>query len=132
MPKGSCCCGAVRFELSKAPTMMATCHCSRCRKVGAATFVFVNRAAFSLTSGGGIIAQYEPEEGYRYVRSFCSVCGTALGEIGGGGDNFPIPANCFDEPLHLQVKFHEFVAEKPDWLQICDDARQFPHHPVAA
>ena len=130
MLKGSCCCGSVRFLVAKAPEMMATCHCSRCRKVGASTFVFVERHSFDLSQGAGDIAVYEPEDGYRYHRSFCSRCGTALGEIGGSEDSFPIPANCFDDPLGLSVRFHEFVGEKPEWLQICDDAKQFTGHPV--
>lgn len=130
MLNGSCCCGAVRFSLSAPPSMMATCHCTRCRKVGASTFVFVRREDFVLRGGGDMIAVYEPEEGYRYRRSFCSRCGTALGEIGGEGESFPIPANCFDDPLELTVRFHEFVSEKPDWSPICDAAKQFNGHPV--
>lgn len=47
--QGSCCCGAVAFELAKPPTMMATCHCARCRKLGASTFVSVRREAFRST-----------------------------------------------------------------------------------
>ena len=43
MISGSCCCGAVRFELSEPPTMLAACHCSRCRTLGASIFVFVRR-----------------------------------------------------------------------------------------
>ena len=130
MLKGSCCCGTVRFEVAQTPAMMATCHCSRCRKVGAATFVFVNRADFSLTSGAEAIRVYEPEVGQKYARSFCGTCGTALGEISGDSESFPIPANCFDDPLDLTVRFHEFVADKPDWLVIGDDAKQFDRHPV--
>ena len=130
MLNGSCCCGAVKFTVSEPPSMMATCHCTRCRKVGAATFVFVKRAALGLTEGEDAIAFYRPEDGYRYTRSFCSRCGTSLGEIGGEGDSFPIPASCFDDPLELTVRFHEFVAEKPAWLPICDDAKQFERHPV--
>lgn len=110
--------------------MMATCHCTRCRKVGAGTFVFVNTADFSLLDGEDAVSIYEPEPGYQYSRSFCSRCGTALGEIGSAADSFPIPANCFDDPLDMSVRFHEFVAEKPGWVQICDDAKQFERHPV--
>ena len=49
--QGSCCCGVVRFELTAPPTMMATCHCSRCRKVGASTFVFVKAEDVAWLSG---------------------------------------------------------------------------------
>lgn len=129
MLEGSCCCGGVRFSVRETPSMMATCHCNRCRKVGAATFVFVSRAAFVLDAGRDAIATYAPEAGYRNARDFCRLCGSALGEITGDGDSFPVPANLFDTALDLTVRFHEFVAEKPGWLPICDDARQFAGHP---
>ena len=112
--------------------MMASCHCTRCRKVGASTFVFVKRGGFELRAGKERIGTYEPEAGFRYRRSFCSTCGTALGEILSEGDSFPIPADCFDDPLDLQIRFHEFMAEKPAWSRICDEAKQFAHHPVQA
>ena len=129
MLTGSCCCGEIRFRLSTPPEMMATCHCSRCRKVGASTFVFVKRDAFTLVAGADRMAVFEPESGYQYRRCFCSRCGSALGEIAGTSESFPIPANCFDDPLDIEVRCHEFVAEKPSWQPICDGAKQFERHP---
>jgi len=32
----------------------------------------------------------------------------------------------------IRNRFHKFVAEKPDWYAICDDARQFAAHPVTS
>ena len=49
--KGSCACGAVRFAIEGAPSAMGTCHCSRCRKLGASTIVFVERGQFRLLDG---------------------------------------------------------------------------------
>ena len=132
MIKGSCCCGAVKFELLETPSMMGTCHCSRCRKVGASTIIFTKADHFHLIQGENMIQYYQPEEGYKYTRSFCKKCGSSLGEIGSGSCSFPIPANLMDDALKINVKFHEFTTEKPDWYQICDDAKQFEHHPFTA
>lgn len=129
MLKGSCMCGAVKFTLSVAPTMMGTCHCSRCRKVGASTIVFVKREAFSLVSGADAITTYKAESPYKYNRCFCSRCGTSLGEVTSTSDSFPVSANCFDDELNLTNMFHEFVKEKPSWLTICGDGKQFAEHP---
>lgn len=129
MLRGSCCCGAVKFTLSEVPTMMGTCHCTRCRKVGASTLVFVKREALNLVSGADFISTYKPEEPYKYNRCFCSHCGTSLGEITSDSDSFPVPANCFDDDLNLTNIFHEFVKEKPSWSKICDEGKQFPEHP---
>ncbi len=109
--------------------MMGTCHCTRCRKVGASTFVFVKRDAFELLSGADAISIYQPEAAYKYKRCFCSRCGTSLGEITSSSDSFPIAANCFDDALEITNLFHEFVREKPDWYSICDEATQFTEHP---
>jgi hypothetical protein len=129
MISASCCCGAIQFELLAAPSMMATCHCSRCRKVGAATFVFVERKSLRWIAGQEYVARYEPEEGFKYARCFCSKCGTALGEIESTDDSFPVSAHCLDDDPGIRNRFHEFVSSKPEWLPICDDAKQFDEHP---
>ena len=129
MLQGSCCCGAVKFTLSDAPTMMGTCHCSRCRKMGASTFVFVKRDSFQLVSGADNIVTYIPEAPYKYNRCFCAHCGTALGEVTSTGESFPVAANCFDDDLDITNGFHEFVDDKPNWYNICDAAKQFSEHP---
>lgn len=129
MIKGSCCCGAVQFELTEAPSMMGTCHCSRCRKVGASTFVFVKAETFRITKGRDQITTYKAGAPYKYDRCFCSVCGSALGEVLSEGDSFPLAANCLDEDIGVENRFHEFVSEKPSWLKIGDTAKQFDEHP---
>lgn len=128
--KGSCCCGEIRFELLAEPSMMATCHCSRCRKVGASTFVFVRKQDLQWIAGQDAVVRYEPVAPYTYARCFCRICGTALGEILSESDTFPIAANALDDDPGVRNRFHEFVREKPDWYAICDDARQFEGHPV--
>jgi hypothetical protein len=129
MLRGSCCCGAIKFTLSRPPSMMGTCHCTRCRKSGASTFVFVRRDSFKLLSGADAIATYMPEAPYKYTRCFCARCGTALGEITSISESFPVAANCFDDELSITNRFHEFVKEKPSWYNIGDEAKQFLEHP---
>ena len=78
--KGSCVCGAVQFAIEGRPSAMGTCHCSRCRKLGTSTIVFVQRDQFHLLRGEGVIRTLKPTEQFSYVRSFCGQCGTSLGE----------------------------------------------------
>ena len=129
MIAGSCCCGAIAFELSEPPTMMGTCHCSRCRKVGASTIVFVRRDTFRWVRGQNMVQRYEAAPPYKYDRCFCARCGTALGEPG-AGESFPINANCLDDDPEVRVTFHEFVTEKPAWSEISDTAIQYDGHPI--
>lgn len=124
---GSCACGAVTFTLSRRPALMGTCHCARCRKSGASATVFAKRKALTLISGAEAIVMREPQTSDHRVRSFCSGCGTALGELLTGSEEFPIPAHLFDDDPGTRNRFHEFVSEKPAWLPICDEAKQFDH-----
>ena len=129
MIKGSCCCRKVQFELTEVPSMMGTCHCSRCRKVGASTLVFVKAETFQITKGRDQISVYKAESPYKYNRCFCSACGSALGEALSENDSFPLAVNCIDGDIGLENSFHEFVSEKPTWLKIGDTAQQFDQHP---
>lgn len=132
MIDGSCCCGAVQFRLLAQPSMMGTCHCSRCRKVGASILVFVNKDDLEWIAGKDQVQLFAPTAPYKYGRCFCKTCGTSLGEILSEEDSFPITANVLDTDPVVRNRFHEFVAEKPDWYSICDDAPQFDGHPVSS
>ncbi len=41
----------------------------------------------------------------------------------------PIAANFLDSDIDMKNQFHEFVSEKPSWLEIGDAAKQFEGHP---
>lgn len=129
MIKGSCCCGAIVFEVSEPPSMMGTCHCTRCRKVGASALIFVNTESIRIISGKDHLAHYRPEDPYKYTRSFCKKCGTTIGELDSTEASIPISANCLDNEPDTINQFHMFVSDKPEWYQICDSAKQFNHNP---
>ena len=122
MIEGSCLCGAVKFRLTAPPTMMGTCHCSRCRKAGASTMVFVKREALEWLQGRDRVALHTPPAPFKYGRCFCRDCGTGLGEILSEEARFPIAADALDDDPGLRNSFHEHVADKPAWREICDDA----------
>ncbi|MCY6382303.1 GFA family protein [Hoeflea prorocentri] len=129
MIEGSCCCKAVKFQLSCEPSVMGTCHCSRCRKAGASTIVFVKKESLTWIEGKENVVLYKPETPYKYGRCFCGICGTSLGEILSEDESFPVAANALDTQISLKNQFHEFVSEKPAWYEICDNAPQSEGHP---
>ncbi|WP_299031693.1 GFA family protein [uncultured Sulfitobacter sp.] len=132
MIKGSCCCQAVQFELANEPSFVGTCHCSRCRKVGASTIAFVRKEDLKWVTGKESVQVFQPAAPYIYERCFCKICGTSLAEILSTDDSFPIAANTIDGNPSLINKSHEFVGEKPSWYKICDDAPQNDGHPEGA
>ena len=129
MIQGSCCCGAVQFALKDVPGMLGMCHCTRCRKLGASALAFVQKENFELLRGRDKISTFKAVPPYKYDRNFCSACGTALGEVLSEMETFPINAHCLDSDIEIAPAFHEFVAEKPGWFAIGDDAKQFSGHP---
>lgn len=130
MFQGSCCCGEVRFSLSEKPKFVAACHCSRCRKIGATPFAMVSAESFEILSGRERIVQYRPDPPFKYLRCFCGKCGTSLGEIVSEEKMFPVPVNCFDEDLGVEIRFHEHVATKPSWYVIPEGSKQFQGDPA--
>lgn len=89
----------------------------------------VKTEVFTLSHGGEHIVRYQPEPSFKYVRTFCGLCGTSLGEITSEEPVFPVPVNCFDKDLGVAIRFHEHVSTKPSWCAITDDAKQFPGDP---
>ncbi len=127
--RGSCLCGGIEFEIRGAPLWMAVCHCSRCRKAGGSTTVAVLAEQFSWLRGEELVERYDHEPPYHLVRCFCRVCGTYLGEPDLEAGGFPVAANALDDDPGLHPILHEHVADKPDWVQIPDDAPQYDGHP---
>lgn len=125
--KGGCLCGAVRFEIAGKPLFMSYCHCSRCRKTSGAfaAIVMVRKADFSLLSGETAIRQYA-EDGFQHVRSFCGACGSALGELLGEHDTFPVAATALDDDPGVRPALHVHAASKPPWYEILDGVKQVP------
>ena len=113
--KGSCLCGAVAFVIAGTPKSMGSCHCSRCRKLGTSTVVFVGRDQFRLTRGRDMIETITPPPGSTYMRSFCKGCGTSLGEPLSPDEAFPINAQCLDSDPGLRISYHEFTSDAPAW-----------------
>lgn len=129
MIEGGCCCGAVRFSVSEKPTFAAACHCSRCRKVGMTPFAIVKAEQVEILSGRESLVDYVPEQGFEHLRCFCGRCGTSMGEMTSDEAMYPIPLDCFDDDLGLELRFHEHVATKPSWAVIPEGVKQFEGDP---
>src|SRR5271166_2383662 len=62
MIHGSCLCGGVSFEFTKAAGPFELCHCTRCRKVTGSAFfsgLYVRVEDFRLVEGRELITSYE-------------------------------------------------------------------------
>lgn len=77
--KGSCLCGASRYEISALAGPIMHCHCMTCQKAHSAVFATtarVNRDDFRWVKGEDNLGSFESTPGKR--RWFCRNCGSHL------------------------------------------------------
>ena len=79
MLKGSCLCGAIRYEIDADLGPITNCHCGQCRKASGAAFASnasVPAAAFRFVSGSDMLGEWQSSAGKR--RCFCRQCGSPI------------------------------------------------------
>ena len=131
MIKGSCLCGAVRFEAGAFCEPFELCHCRRCRKVSGSAFmsgIGVRRKDFEWTSGTESIKSYEApliDSPPAYRVCFCSICGSPVPDPDDTSEWFELPAGLLDDDPELKPDKHIFVELKAPWFSVTDALPQF-------
>lgn len=77
--KGSCLCGAVRYQVVKFDTDVANCYCTMCQKSSGsafATYGSVRPADFAWLTGEEHVKVYQSSA--TAERGFCEICGSSL------------------------------------------------------
>ena len=126
MPKGSCLCGAVTFEVSAPLAPADACHCSQCRKQTGHYFASTNVTREALTiRGADKIAWYRSSEKVR--RGFCPVCGSVLFWDPLERDWTSVAMGAIESPTGTRLEMHIHVADKGDYYDIADGLPQHAH-----
>jgi len=130
MIRGSCLCGGVRFEITRAVGPFELCHCSRCRKASGSAFVAglgVRREDFEFVQGRELITTFEApvrEAPPAYRSCFCRRCGSPVPDVSGDSPWFEIPAGLLDDDPRLRPDKHIFVDFKSPWFNVTDNLPQ--------
>jgi hypothetical protein len=140
MIRGSCLCGAIRFEFTEAAGPFELCHCRRCRKVTGSAFfsgLYVRVEDFRLLEGKELITTYEApilREPPAYRASFCSRCGSPVPNpdasstqprTRGRSGLLEIPAGLLDDDPVMKPDKHIFTEVKSSWFEITDSLPQY-------
>ena len=127
MIKGSCMCGAVRYEYEGRFGTITICHCSDCRKAqGSASVIAapIDVADFRWTAGQELITEYESSPGKK--RAFCSRCGSPLYSR---RDEQPkvlrLRMGTIDSETDAQPVAHIFAAGLPPWAELDDELPRY-------
>jgi hypothetical protein len=121
--RGSCLCGAVRFEVTKPFESTAQCHCTNCKKISGGTGTVSGRVgteAISILEGMELLRSYQPREGT--AKTFCSACGSNL--FGGGwptSARTSVRLSALEDPFDRKPEAHTFVRSVAAWETLPDD-----------
>jgi hypothetical protein len=130
MVRGSCLCGAVKYEADAPFKWMAYCHCSMCRKSTGGLFdtgLGVPMPQFRWTSGHEAITNYASSPNSH--RSFCRHCGSAVPFELQHSSVMLMPAGGLDDDPGVQPQAHIFVRDKSPCKVIDDGLPQFATWP---
>ncbi len=126
--RGSCLCGAVRYEVRGTPWAMYHCHCATCRKATGTAFatnVLVAADDFAVVAGRDALAAYESSPGKR--RHFCARCGSPIySRADATAHVVSVRCGTLDDDPRLRPSVHTWVASKAPWYDIHDDVPQTP------
>jgi hypothetical protein len=124
--RGSCYCGAIRFEANAPSKWVAHCHCVNCRRAhgaGVVTWAGFLAKQVELHDDGGRLSRYVTDTGA--TRSFCGRCGTPLFYEGPRWpDQIHVAVGAFDDPPDRAPQAHVFSDRAPEWLPILDDIQR--------
>jgi hypothetical protein len=124
MIRGSCICGAVRFEIDEVHAL-THCHCTNCRKLSGAAFAsyaHVDADKFRFVAGEGRTVAYESSPGS--FRRRCEVCGCQTPSRAAYLKTISIPAGLLDDDPNVRPRLHVFTSSRAPWWTIADDLPQ--------
>ena len=121
--RGSCLCGAVRFEVRRVLGPLELCHCPKCRKVSGGPFmpgIRLKTEDYRLLSGRGAIRYYEcalEHEPPAYGVHFCGTCGAPVPPADPEGEQMEIAAGLFDALPGIAPDRHIYIEHQASWYQ---------------
>ena len=126
MLKGSCYCGAVRYEIHGKLLMFANCHCPDCRKMTGSTFssVLVTESEGFKVLGEENLVLFQSSPGKQ--RCFCKTCGCQLFSRAERRPGMVfVRAGSLDDDPHMKPQSHFWTSTKAPWHEITDSIPQY-------
>lgn len=134
MHRGSCLCGAVRYEVESDLKAVVNCHCPFCRKAHGAPFtplLFMPFSQLTIAQGAEFLARYHIDR-LDADRCFCVRCGTRLYNHAPARGMVSIIVATIDTDEILRPIAHVNTESKCAWLEINDGLPQFLAAPSPA
>ncbi|MHB1512746.1 MAG: GFA family protein [Acidiferrobacter sp.] len=130
--KGSCLCGAVKYEVTGDPQRFYHCHCSRCRKssgTGHATNILMTQATLAFSHGEPRLKRFKLPGAERFSRQFCTECGSPVARVVPALNAVVIPAGSLDDHVPIKPQGRIYWDSRTDWTCDGDTLPRFPEGP---
>jgi hypothetical protein len=129
---GGCLCGAVRYQISGTPVVVARCHCEKCQKVSGAGHtvgaMFADKALHLRGELGEF--QYRSNAGNEVTKSFCPRCGSPmLGRNTGMKGYVTVPLGSMDDSSSLRSDVAISTRNRKPWDTLDTDIPCFEAQP---
>jgi hypothetical protein len=128
---GGCHCGKIRYEVTEAPQLVYTCHCTDCQRITGTAFslgVALPETAFRLTVGEPRALQRMPESSRLNTRFVCPDCASWVYSLPRGGVIF-VRAGTLDDTSWLRPTRHIWTRSKQPWVAFAEGDEIFEAQP---
>jgi hypothetical protein len=122
-----CRCGGLRYELTQAPYMIYTCHCTDCQHFTTSAFslaMLVDAQAFHLTGVEPRAMLHTGDSGRQLTRWVCPECGSWIcngAKPGSANPNaFRAVRGTLDDTSWLRPTAHFWIRSKQPWVVLPD------------
>jgi hypothetical protein len=130
--RGSCLCGAVKFEVDGEPKRFVHCHCSRCRKAtgtGHASNLFLQPGVLKWLNGEEQVRAFKVPEAKRFTNNFCAICGSRLPRQAKDTDSVIIPAGALDDEAPIKPQARIYSGSRASWSCTDDELAVYQEYP---
>lgn len=130
--RGSCLCGAVRFEVRLPAVWFQYCHCSRCRKkTGSAhaANLLVAPDQITFNQGQELVGRFELPEATAFASCWCTRCGAVLPWTTRNGRWVVVPAGSLDDDPGITPQHSIHLASGAPWYRHVSDLPQYDEYP---
>src|ERR1700736_6677073 len=115
---GGCQCGAIRYEITEAPQLVYTCHCTDCQRLTGSAFslgIVVADPAFRLSGIEPRPLQRTADSGRISTRWVCRECGSWICGLPRDGV-IRVRAGTLDDTFCLRPTRHIGTGSKQPWI----------------
>jgi hypothetical protein len=130
---GGCQCGALRYEITQAPIMVYTCHCTDCQRMTSSAFSIGGSlldGAFRLVRGEPKAVQRVADSGRVTTRWVCPECGSWVCAAPRDGSTVRnVRGGTLDDTSWLRPTVHIWTRSKQPWVPLPEGGRNFEAQP---